>query len=53
MECEVIKGDVSCEIISRAHIQYDHIYGNVDEQKEVVTLMRELLGVREKLLNNC
>ena len=39
------------QTLSTNQIKYDDIYGNVEEQKAVVTIVRELLEARNTLLN--
>ena len=39
------------QTLSTDLIKYDDIYGNVEEQKAVVTMVRELLEARNTLLN--
>ena len=36
-----------CDI--KSHIKYEHLFGNVNEQKEVAQLFIQLLAVREDL----
>ena len=47
MNCEVIIskiGDI------KSHIRYEHLFGNVNEQKDVAQLYIQLLSVRDDLL---
>ena len=47
MNCEVILSRIR-DI--KSHIKYEHLFGNVNEQKEVAQLYIQLLAVREDLI---
>ena len=47
MNCEVIMSRIS-DI--KSHISYDHLFGDVKEQKDVAQLYIQLLAVRDDLL---
>ena len=35
-----------------SHVQYNHIYGSISEQKDIANMCMKLLQLREELLTN-
>ena len=49
--CSKLK-DISTHTLATEKIEYKHIYGTIDQQKAIVTVMKQLLHERNTLIKN-